>query len=44
LAQFLKALKQVTSRKLRGQREKHWQERYFDGNIRVETARSEVIR
>ena len=30
LAQFLKAVKQITSRKLRGQREKFWQERYFD--------------
>jgi putative transposase len=44
LAQFLKALKQMTSRKLRGQREKFWQDRYYDSNIRGETARSEVIR
>ena len=44
VAQFLKALKQVTSRKLRGQREKYWQELYFDANIRDETDRSEVIR
>jgi putative transposase len=44
LAQFLKALKQVTSRKLRGRREKFWQERYFDSNVRGEEARSEVTR
>jgi putative transposase len=44
VAQFLKAFKQITSRKLRGPREKFWQERYFDCNIRGEDARSEVIR
>ena len=44
LAQFLKALKQMTSRKLRGRREKFWQDRYYDSNIRGETARSEVTR
>ena len=44
VAQFLKAVKQMTSRKLRGQREKFWQERYFDRNVRGEDARSEVIR
>ena len=44
VAQFLKAVKQITSRKLRGTREKFWQERYFDRNIRGEAARSEVIR
>ena len=44
VAQFLKACKQITSRKLRGQREKFWQERYFDSNIHGEEARSEVIR
>ncbi|MFY9855987.1 MAG: transposase, partial [Terracidiphilus sp.] len=33
LAQFLKAVKQITSRKLRGSREKFWQERYYDSNI-----------
>ena len=44
VAQFLKAVKQITSRKLRGQREKFWQERYFDRNVRGEEARSEVIR
>jgi putative transposase len=44
VAQFLKAVKQITSRKLKGQREKFWQERYFDSNIRGEAARSEVIR
>ncbi len=36
LAQFLKAVKQITSRKLRGQREKFWQERYFDRNVHGE--------
>jgi len=44
LAQFLKAVKQMTSRKLRGDREQFWQERYYDGNIHGESARSEVIR
>lgn len=44
LAQFLKAVKQTTSRKLRGPREKFWQDRYYDSNIRGEKARSEVIR
>ena len=44
VAQFLKALKQVTSRKLRGDRPQFWQERYFDANIRGEKDRSEVIR
>ncbi|HVC48506.1 MAG TPA: transposase [Terracidiphilus sp.] len=44
VAQFLKALKQVTSRKLRGARDQFWQDRYFDGNIHGEAARSEVIR
>jgi putative transposase len=44
LAQFLKAVKQITSRKLRAQREKFWQERYFDRNVHGEAARSEVIR
>ena len=29
LAQFLKAVKQITSRQLRGSREKFWQERYY---------------
>ena len=33
LAQFLKALKQITSRKLRGDRRQFWQDRYFDANI-----------
>ena len=36
LAQFLKALKQITSRKLRGDRRQFWQDRYFDANIRGE--------
>ena len=44
VAQFLKALKQITSRKLRGERLQFWQDRYFDANIYGETARSEVIR
>jgi putative transposase len=44
VAQFLKAVKQITSRKLRGQLEKFWQERYFDRNVHGEEARSEVIR
>jgi putative transposase len=44
LAQFLKAVKQMTSRKLRGPREKFWQERYYDSNVHGEQARSEVIR
>ena len=44
VAQFLKALKQATSRWLRDDRERFWQDRYFDGNIRGEAARSEVIR
>jgi putative transposase len=37
VAQFLKAVKQITSRKLRGQREKFWQERYFGSNVRGES-------
>jgi putative transposase len=44
LAQFLKAVKQMTSRKLRGPREKFWQDRYYDNNVHGEQARSEVIR
>ena len=44
LAQFLKALKQIASRKLRGDRPQFWQSRYFDANIRGEADRSEVIR
>jgi len=44
LAQFLKVLKQMTSRKLRGQREKFWQDRYYDSNIHGEKSRSEVTR
>ncbi|MFZ1085001.1 MAG: transposase [Terracidiphilus sp.] len=44
LAQFLKVVKQITSRKLKGQREKFWEERYYDSNIRGEDTRSEVIR
>ena len=44
LAQFLKALKQVTSRNLKGRREKFWQDRYYYSNVHGEKARSEVIR
>jgi putative transposase len=44
LAQFLKALKQTTSRKLKEHGKQFWQARYFDRNIRGEAARSEVIR
>ena len=44
VAQFLKAFKQTTSRKLKGNRKRFWQERYFDSNIHGEEARSEVIR
>ena len=44
LAQFLKAFKQIASRKLRGPREKFWQDRYYDSNVYGEEARSEVIR
>jgi putative transposase len=44
VAQFLKVLKQITSRRPKGDSERFWQERYFDRNIRGEAARSEVIR
>jgi putative transposase len=44
LAQFLKAVKQITSRKLKAQREKFWEQRYFDSNVHGEEARSNVIR
>jgi putative transposase len=44
VAQFLKALKQITSRKLRGEQRQLWQPRYFDANVHGESARSEVIR
>ncbi len=44
LAQFLKAFKQVASRKLKGPREKFWQDCHYDRNVRGEKARSEVIR
>jgi putative transposase len=40
LAQFLKAVQQMSSRKLRGPREKFSQERYYDGKIRLIVARS----
>ena len=44
LAQFLKAVKQITSRKLRGPYDKFWQNRYYDANVRGERASSEIIR
>jgi len=44
LAQFLKAVKQISSRRLKVDRERFWQDRYFVRNIRGEAARSEVIR
>jgi len=44
VAQFLKALKQMSSRALRGDRLQFWQPRYFDANIYGEKERSEVIR
>jgi len=44
LAQFLKAVKQIASRRLKGSRERFWQERYYDSNVRGEEARSNVIR
>ena len=44
VAQFLKAVKQIASRKLRGDHRQFWQPRYFDANIRGEKDRSEVIR
>jgi hypothetical protein len=40
----LKALKQMTSRKLKGDRARFWQQRYFDSNVHGEKARSQVIR
>ena len=44
VAQFLKALKQTTSRHLKGQQDNFWQARYYDANISGEDERSEVIR
>ncbi len=44
VAQFLKAVKQIASRKLRGDRLQFWQPRYFDANIHGEKERSDVIR
>ena len=43
LAQLLKALKQQSSRALKGTRTQFWQTRYYDKNIRGEEPRSEVI-
>ena len=34
----------MRSRKLRGERKKFWQHRYYDGNVYGEKVRSEVIR
>jgi putative transposase len=39
-----RVLKQTSYRKLKGDREQFWQSRYFDRNIPVESARTEVIR
>ena len=44
LAQFLKVVKQMTSRKLKAGRESFWQDRYCDSNVHGEKTRSEVIR
>jgi putative transposase len=44
LAQWLKSLKQTSSRRLRSGRDQSWQDRYFDRNVHGEKARSEVIR
>lgn len=44
LAQFLKAVKQVSSRKLKGRREKFWQDRYYDSSVYGEKDRTDVIR
>jgi len=44
LAQFLKVVKQMTSRRLRGSREKFWQDRYYDSNVHGERTGSAVIR
>ena len=44
LAQFLKAFKQIASRKLRGPHEKFWRDRYYDSNVYGEKARCEGIR
>ena len=44
LARFLKAVKQIASRKLRGQREQFWQARCYDSSVRGEDDRSQVIR
>ena len=43
LGQFLKSVKQMTSRELKGTREQFWQDRYFDRNIRGEAERTDVI-
>jgi putative transposase len=44
LDQFLKALKQETSRELKGERKQFWQTRYYDRNVRGEEERTEKIR
>ena len=43
LGQFLKVFKQAASRRLKGEREQFWQDRYYDRNVRGEDARTEVI-
>ena len=44
VGQFLKVLKQQTSRLLKGDRKQFWQVRYYDRNIRGEEERTDVIR
>ena len=44
LDQFIKALKQETSKTLKGDRKHFWQARYYDRNIRGEQERSDTIR
>ena len=44
LDQFLKSFKQAASRKLKGDRKRFWQARYYDANIGGEDARQEIIR
>ncbi len=43
LAQFLKSFKQTTSRKLKGDRDQFWQDRYFDRNVRGKDTRSDTM-
>ena len=44
VAQFLKSLKQESSRLLKSDRKQFWQIRYYDRNINCEDERSNVIR